>query len=143
MHEGLERKIRQMMPLLNEKQLRCYLGSEAEALGYGGIAAISGISGKSRNTVVAGMREHSGAGGSANRIRRGGGGRKTVKEKYPGITAEVEKTVRDSTYGNPENPLTYTAKSTGKIKQLLNEKGMKPAIMSWAIFRRGRDTACN
>ena len=143
MHEGLERKIRQMMPLLNEKQLRYYLGSEAKALGYGGIAAIARISGKSRNTIVAGMHEQSSTEDIGNRIRRSGGGRKSIKEKYPGITAEVEKTVRDSTYGNPENPLTYTAKSTGKIKQLLNEKGMKPAIMSWAIFRRGRDTACN
>jgi hypothetical protein len=27
--------------------------------------------------------------------------------------------------GNPESPLTYTTKSTRKIKQMLNEKGYK------------------
>jgi len=123
MHEGLERKIRQMMPLLNEKQLRYYLGSEAKALGYGGIAAIARISGKSRNTIVAGMQEYSGTEDIGNRIRRSGGGRKSIKEKYPGISGAVEKIVRDTTFGNPENPLTYTTKSTRKIKQLLNEKG--------------------
>ena len=56
MSEELEKKTKQMIPLLNEKQLRCYLGSEAEAMGYGGIAVISRISGKSRNTIVAGMK---------------------------------------------------------------------------------------
>ena len=40
MYEILENKIQQMMPLLNEKQLRRYLGSEAEALGHGGIAIV-------------------------------------------------------------------------------------------------------
>ena len=44
MYESLEKKIWQMMPLLNEKQLRRYLGSEAEILGHGGI--VSQISGK-------------------------------------------------------------------------------------------------
>ena len=123
MHEELEKKIRQMMPLLNEKQLRCYLGSEAEAMGYGGTAVISRISGKSRNTAVAGMKENRDAEGSSNRIRRCGGGRKPLKEKYPGIAGEIENIVRDNTFGNPENPLAYTTKSTRKIKQILNEKG--------------------
>ena len=47
MYEILERKIKQMMPRLNEKQLRQYLGSEAEAIGRGGIAIISKITGMS------------------------------------------------------------------------------------------------
>ena len=122
MHAELERKIKQMMPLLNEKQLRRYLGSEAEALGFGGIAIITRISGKSRNTIVAGMKENKGTEDSGDRIRRSGGGRKPVKEKYPQIIGEIESIVSDVTFGNPENPLTYTTKSTRKIKQLLNEK---------------------
>jgi hypothetical protein len=59
MHEELTKKINQMTPLLNEKQLHRYLGSEAEALGFGGITIVSKISGKSRNTIVAGMKENS------------------------------------------------------------------------------------
>jgi hypothetical protein len=47
--EVLEKKIKQMMGMLDERQLRRYLGSEAEALGYGGIAKICRISGKARN----------------------------------------------------------------------------------------------
>jgi len=41
MYEKLKDKIQRMMPLLNEKQLRRYLGSEAEALGHGGIEVVS------------------------------------------------------------------------------------------------------
>jgi hypothetical protein len=111
-----------MMPLLNEKQQRRYLGSEAEALGFGGIAIISRISEKSRNTIVKGMKENNELDANPDRIRRNGGGRKSVKEKNPEIVKEIETIVRDTTFGNPENPLIYTTKSTRKIKQLLNEK---------------------
>jgi hypothetical protein len=122
LHEELAKKINQMMPILNEKQLRRYLGSEAEALGFGGIAIVSNISGKSRNTIVAGMNENNMPERNPERIRKSGGGRKSVKSKHPEIMLEVESIVSDSTFGNPENPLTYTTKSTRKIKQALNEK---------------------
>jgi hypothetical protein len=43
-----EIKIKQMLPLLNERQQRLYLASEAIALGRGGFTRISKISGVSR-----------------------------------------------------------------------------------------------
>ena len=118
-------KYPQMMPKLNEKQLRQYLGSEAEALGRGGIAIIARISGKSRNTIVAGIKENSRVEDvdSTIGVRRSGGGRKAIKEKYPGILEEVERAVNDATFGNPEIPLSYTTKSTRKIQQILCGKG--------------------
>ena len=122
MHTELAKKIEQMMPILNEKQLRRYLGSEAEALGRGGIAIVSKISGKSRNTIVAGIKENNMPESDTDRIRKSGGGRKSIKEKHPEIAAEIESIVMDSTFGNPENPLSYTTKSTRKIKYILNEK---------------------
>ena len=122
MYKELAKKIEQMMPILNEKQLRRYLGSEAEALGRGGIAIVSKISGKSRNTIVAGIKENSMPERDTDRIRKSGGGRKSIKEKHPEIAAEIENIVKDSTFGNPENPLAYTTKSTRKIMYILNEK---------------------
>ena len=106
MYEVLEKKIRQMMPLLNEKQLRRYLGSEAEALGHGGIAVVSRISGKSRNTIVAGMKENKSGEEGPGGVRRPGGGRKSIKDKHPEIPNMIERAISDSTFGNPENPLT-------------------------------------
>jgi len=121
-YEVLENKIKQIMPILNEKQLRQYLGSEAEVIGRGGIAIIARISGKSRNTIVAGIKENRSGENTTEGIRKAGGGRKSIKEKYPDIRKEIERIVSDTTYGNPENPLSYTTKSIRKIQQILNEK---------------------
>jgi len=120
MYTELVEKIEQMMPILNEKQLRRYLGSEAEALGRGGIAIVSKISGKSRNTIVAGIKENDMPENDMERIRKSGGGRNSIKEKHPEIAAEIESIVKNSTFGNPENQLAYTTKSTRKIKHILN-----------------------
>jgi transposase len=122
MYAALERKIALMMPRLNEKQLRQYLGSEAEALGRGGVALIARISGKSRNTIVAGMKENKSGENTINGIRKAGGGRKSIKEKYPDIAKDIESIVCGATFGNPEKPLSYTTKSTRKIQQILQEK---------------------
>ena len=122
MYTILARKIAQMMPRLNEKQRRQYLGSEAEALGRGGIAIIAKISGKSRNTIVAGIKENRSGEDTTDGIRKAGGGRKSIKAKYPDIAKDIESIVSDTTFGNPENPLSYTTKSIRKIRQMLNEK---------------------
>jgi transposase len=125
MYKALEKKIVQMMPILNEKQLRQYLGSEAEAIGRGGIAIIAKISGRSRNTIAAGIKENRRGENRTDRIRKAGGGRKSIKEKYPDIMKEIEQIVSDTTFGNPGNPLSYTTKSIRKIEQILNEKKYK------------------
>ena len=57
MQEPLEKNLTNDA-LPNEKQLRRYLDSEAEAIGHGGIELISKISGKSGNTIVAGIKEN-------------------------------------------------------------------------------------
>jgi len=123
MYETLEKKILQMMPLLDEKQLRRYLASEAEALGHGGIAIVSRISGKARNTIVAGIKENRCTDKDTGKVRRPGGGRKAIKEKHPEIVGAIEQLVSNETFGSPENPLSYTTKSTRKIKLILNEQG--------------------
>ena len=80
------------------------------------------ISSKSRNTIVAGIKENRSGENAAEGIRKAGGGRKSIKEKYPDISKEIEKIVSDTTFGNPENPLSYTTKSIRKIQRILNEK---------------------
>src|SRR5579859_4555099 len=45
------------LPHLDERQRRLYLGSEARALGHGGIAAVARAAGVPRLTVPAGVAE--------------------------------------------------------------------------------------
>ena len=76
---NLENKIKKILPLLNEKQKRIYLASEAEALGYGGISEISRITGVSRSAITRGkkeLQEENKVSGEAERLRKKGGGRK-------------------------------------------------------------------
>jgi len=108
--------------LLNERQLRQYLASEAESLGFGGIGKIMKISGKSRSTIKAGIIDNNSNEEFGNRIMRIGGGRKPITDHSPELTEEIEKIVSGERFGNPEGPLSYTTKSLSKIKDELSKK---------------------
>ena len=95
--KNYESKISTMMPLLNEKQKRIYLASEAIAIGRGGVTEISRISGISRSVITAGIKDINDGNAevlSADApIRRKGAGRKPITETQPGITEALEKLV--------------------------------------------------
>ena len=122
-------KIKTMLPILNEKQRRLYLASEAIAIGHGGIAEVSRASGLSRNVISRGIKEIEA--GDAKElsaeapIRRKGAGRKAITKTQPGIKEALDDLVCDATYGNPENPLCWTTKSLRKLADELHEKGFK------------------
>ncbi|MDR2246813.1 MAG: ISAzo13 family transposase, partial [Treponema sp.] len=53
----MEKRIQQMMPLLDERQRRLYLANEAISYGRGGISLVSRISGMSRTTITKAVDE--------------------------------------------------------------------------------------
>ena len=55
MDKASEERIRNTIPLLDERQKRLYLANEAKAIGYGGISQVSKVSGVSRVTITQGM----------------------------------------------------------------------------------------
>ena len=125
-----ENRIKTMLPLLNERQRRIFLATEAEAIGYGGISQVSKVSGISRVTITQGMKELKSEDLYAldnERSRKGGSGRKKVAEIYPSIYSEIEALIEPHTKGNPENPLLWTSKSVRKLQAALEEKGIKVA----------------
>lgn len=124
MDSGLTAKINTMLPLLDEKQKRIFLALEANAVGRGGVKLMHEISGVSQTTIIRGKKELEERKAENNdRIRKPGGGRKKITEKYGDIKDEIEKIVADNTYGNPENPLTWTTKSLRNLKECLEEMG--------------------
>jgi transposase len=122
MNSGLAVKINTMLPLLDERQRRIFLALEANALGHGGVKIIHEISGVSQTTIIRGKKEVSESLDNGY-VRKPGGGRKKLTQKYMEIREEIEKIVADKTYGNPENPLTWTTKSLRKLKEQLQSKG--------------------
>ncbi len=121
--EALAAKFAVMLPHLDERQRRLYLGSEARALGHGGIAAVARAAGVSELTVLAGVAELDAGAEPLGRARRAGGGRKTAEEKDPGLTAALEALLDDSTRGDPMSPLRWTTKLAENLAGELSRQG--------------------
>jgi len=96
------------------------------ALGRGGLSLVAEACGVSPVTVKAGMSEVQESPivekGKA-RIRRKGGGRKSIIERMPGIKEELEKLVDPYTRGDPGSPLRWTSKSQQHLADELTERG--------------------
>lgn len=132
--DNLERKIQSFIPYLNESQTRKYLASEAIALGRGGIAQISEISGVHRNTISAGvkeLREHNSLDeelakvNNSTRIRAPGGGRKPITVSQPGILDALDRIVDPESYGDPMRPLRWTTKTLRNLSDELKKEGFQ------------------
>jgi transposase len=119
----VKNRIETMLPLLDEKQKRIYLATEVESLGYGGLKAIHELTGISKTTIIRGKKELQKGNIGQNRIRRSGGGRKTIVRKYANIQEEIERILENDTLGNPEKVLLWTTKSLRNIEKALHEKG--------------------
>lgn len=132
MNTETEKRIKTNIKYLNESQLRKYLASEAISLGTGGIKEVSAISGVHRNTISAGIRElqdplyaASEKEQDISRIRAKGGGCKPITVTQPGILDDLNRLVDSESYGNPENPLHWTTKSTRHLAEELQKLGYK------------------
>ena len=113
----MENRIKTMLPLLDERQKRIFLASEAMSYGLGGITKVSEISGISMNTIRKGIAEIEGNTDlRRNRVRAEGGGRKTLTERHPHIKEHILKIIDPKTYGDPERPLSYTTLSVRTIQ---------------------------
>src|SRR6266699_3611686 len=113
--EALAAKFAVMLPHLDERQRRLYLGSEARALGHGGIVVVARAAGVSELTVSAGAGELDAGAEPLGRARRAGGGRKKAEDKDPGLAAALEELLDDSTRGDPVSPLKWTTKSAENL----------------------------
>ena len=124
---GLAAKFAVMRRLgLNERQWREYLGIEARALGYGGIAAVARAAGVSETTVAAGVSEiESGVLEELppGRSRRPGGGRKKAEETQPGLRPALKELAEAATRGDPMAEVTWCSLSLRDLEAQLAALG--------------------
>jgi transposase len=119
-------RIRNTLPLLNERQRRLYLANEAKAIGRSGISQVGRVSGVSRVTITQGLKEINAEGYHATqttRSRREGGGRKRVERKTPAILEKLEEMLAPHTKGDPAPPLKWSSKSLRALEAALTEAG--------------------
>jgi hypothetical protein len=131
---ALAAKFAVMRRLLDERQWRVYLGTEANALGYGGIAAVARASGASETTVAAGARE---AGNpealetlEPGRSRRPGAGRPGAEDAQPGLKQALDGLLEKGRRGDPVLAVTWNILSLRDIARQMTLLG----------FTCGKDT---
>jgi hypothetical protein len=111
---------------MDERGRRQWAAAEARELGWGGVTAVAHATGLSRTTITAGLRElelpAQQRAIEGMRVRRPGGGRKTLTETDPGLLAALEALIEPVTRGDPESPLRWTCKSTRRLADELTRK---------------------
>jgi transposase len=98
---------------MDERMTRLWAGAEAEAMGHGGLAAVSRATGLALNTVKKGrneLRNGAKADDLVNVRRKGAGGRKH-DEVHPELVPALKRLVDPATRGDPESGLRWSAKS--------------------------------
>lgn len=124
LEDTIRKKYENIKPVLNEQQRRLWAASEALSLGYGGVSILQKATNLSRPTIHNGIKElkKGFSDEEIHRIRRKGGGRKSIEEEFPGLLSKLKQIIEPATRGDPTQPLLWTSKSTRHIAQELKQK---------------------
>src|SRR5580698_10242161 len=124
---ALAAKFAVMRPFLDERAWRAYLGTEADALGFGGIAAVARASGASETTVAAGLAETRDPAARAvlapGRSRRPGAGRPKAEDRQPGLTQTLDGLLEEGRRGDPMSAVTWNILSLRDISRQMRLRG--------------------
>jgi len=122
----IRRKYHSLSVEMDERSRRQWAAAEARELGWGGVTAVARATGLSRTTITAGLRDLELSAErrvvEGQRVRRPGGGRKSLTETDPGLLAALEALIEPVTRGDPESPLRWTCKSTRRLADELTRK---------------------
>ena len=114
--------------MMDERLTRHWAACEALALGYGGVSAVARATGLSRGTIRRGIAEVHGdmpelVKDIEGRVRRPGGGRRTLSDSDATLQQDLEALLADSTRGDPMSPLLWTCHSTRALAVELRNRG--------------------
>jgi hypothetical protein len=130
-------KFRALAGELNERQRRLWAASEARAAGRGGIAGTARATGMAVDTIRKGIIElEAGQSIGAGRVRRPGGGRRSLSESDPGLLVALERLVDEDRRGDPESLLLWTSKSVRHLAGGLRELGHQVEYVTVAKLLR-------
>lgn len=112
---------------LDERGLRLFAAGEARAAGWGGISAVAAVTGMSRNTIDAGLKEleQQEKAAPSGRARRTGGGRKKADVKQPGLLEALQEIIESAIRGDPETDLLWVSMSQRHLAKVLQKQGFK------------------
>ncbi len=124
--DGLELKFNSLVGDLDERGRRRWAATEAMALGYGGITAVSLATGLSYHTIRNGIYElESDSPLPSGRQRRRGGGRKPLEASQEDLVDAIDRLVEPTERGDPQSPLRWTCKSLSNLQRELVLQGYR------------------
>ena len=122
--DGLELKFHSLVGDLDERGRRRWAATEAIAIGYGGITAVSLATGLSHHTIRNGIKElESDSPLPSGRQRRSGGGRKPLEASQEDLFDAIDRLVEPTERGDPQSPLRWTCKSLSNLRRELVLQG--------------------
>jgi hypothetical protein len=116
-----------LKPERDERGRRLWAANESLVLGRGGLKAVGEATGLGENTVRRGRQELQATTGAppaqVRRIRRHGGGRKSLTMEDKELLAVLEGLVEPMARGDPMSPLRWTCKSTRRLATEMSRQG--------------------
>jgi hypothetical protein len=113
-------------PELDERRRRQWAAAEAREIGHGGVSVVARATGLARSTIHAGLRDLRSSRQqrvrAAARIRRAGGGRRSLTTTDPELISALLALIEPTTRGDPESPLRWTCKSTTQLADELTQQ---------------------
>ena len=110
-------------PHSTERQLRILAAAEANAIGYGGIAAVARATGMAPSTIGRGLDDLNNPDGLTGSVRRPGAGRPSVTDEQPELLEDLRALLEPETMGDPERLLLWVSKSHAKLALALRQTG--------------------
>src|ERR1700681_287590 len=108
---------------LDEHGRRVFAAGEVRAAGWGGLEAVSEITGLARSTIGRGRKDLDGAPLPKGRVRRKGGARRHLSRRDPTLIEDLRVVIEPATLGDPMRPLLWVSKSHDKVAVALQKKG--------------------
>src|SRR3990172_11540188 len=122
----VKRKYEAIADCLTEKGRRLWAASEAISYGYGGASLVAQAMKMSRTTIHQGMKEiREPPRATVGKLRKKGGGRKTIKFKQPDLLKTLDGLVEPTAKGSPMSSLRWTSKSVRHLAQALKNHGFE------------------
>ena len=122
--ERIRERFTAVSPQLDERARRLLAATEARAVGYGGIAAVSQATGVAPSTIARGLQDLATETPLApGQVRRSGGGRKPLADDDPTLRTDLLKLVEPDARGDPMSPLRWTCKSLRRLADELARLG--------------------
>jgi hypothetical protein len=122
--DSISERFAALSPYLDERGRRLFAATEASSAGYGGVAAVSRITGIAPSTIGRGQRDLTeDVNLDPGRVRRPGGGRKPRVVTDPGLLPALLALVEPTERGDPMSALRWTCKSLRRLAADLRAQG--------------------